>query len=61
MAALGAGLAALFDYGPKNPWSLVMLLMVAAGVAMGFVSVAWGWRSADKWAREKARQRRSKI
>ncbi len=53
IAALGATLGFSIDYHPGNPWAYVAFFIVAAGVATGFVSVAWGWVYAVRSASER--------
>ena len=65
IAALGAAFGFSIDYKPGNPLAYVAFFTVAVGVAMGFVSVAWGWvyviRSASERARERARTKPAPV
>ncbi|WP_431103592.1 hypothetical protein [Roseateles noduli] len=43
IAAMGAALGFAVDYGPGNPLAYVAFTVVATGVAIGFIAIAWGW------------------
>ncbi len=46
IAAVGAGVAFLIDYGPQNiGLSFACFVVVAVGVGIGFVGVVKGWRA----------------
>ncbi len=43
LAGLGVVIGFVIDYGPGNPFAYIAFGVVVAGVAVGFVAVAWGW------------------
>ena len=45
IAMLGAVFGFSISYGPENPWSYFAFGMVVLGVAIGFISIIWGWAS----------------
>ena len=39
----GVALGFAIGYGPHNPWSFIVFGVVALAVAIGFISIVWGW------------------
>ncbi len=55
IALIGVTLGFSIDYRLGNPWAYLAFSLVAIGIGIGWISIAWGWfegfRAVYRWVR----------